>query len=426
MLRCHGFNQPNEDLIQTTGSDPDHGEPGGIAEHLKRELAGGGERDQSHPDCGSAAAVGSVSRSRPISIRRASIPPVLCASTDIGTRNGIGLSRKAKRLLRNSRHQEVDRLHEVDPVLDPDPATENYDDSVQDGPGPVAVKDAFAVNGLRQHLGPTRDVVSERDALAVRKLSEAGAVVIGTTAMDQLAWTMTGQAPGYTRCDNPLLPGRSPGGSSGGAAAAVAAGIVPLAVAVDPAGSVRVPAAWCGAVWFKPSSGAIDLDGCAPLAPCLDTAGIVARHVDDCRLAFGVLSTGEPEAPVRTTAPRLGIPASLTAEAGCDAGVLAIWGPHARTHERRCRGGARGQRASGCPGCRRRVRGESRGESRGALGRRPWSVFGWPAISVPCPDLDVPGYGMQLVARPGEDMSLLGWAGELEELMRNGSKVTGS
>ena len=147
---------------------------------------------------------------------------------------------------------------------------------------PVAVKDAFAVGGLPQHLGLSRAVVSDRDAAAVATLRGAGAIVIGTTAMDQLAWTMTGQAPGYPRCENPLLPGHSPGGSSGGAAAAVAAGVVPLALAADSAGSVRVPGAWCGVVAFKPSFGAIDLDGCAPLAPPLDTAGILARGVDDC------------------------------------------------------------------------------------------------------------------------------------------------
>jgi len=188
----------------------------------------------------------------------------------------------------------------------------------------VAVKDAFAVSGLAQHLGLTRVVVSDRDAAAVAKLRDAGAIVIGTTAMDQLAWTMTGQAPGYPRCDNPALLGRSPGGSSGGAAASVAAGIVPLALGVDSAGSVRVPAAWCGVVGFKPSFGGIALDGCAPLAPCLDTAGLITRRVDDCRLALAALSAGH-QRPVQTAALRVGIPAALIAGTDCDPTVLAAW-----------------------------------------------------------------------------------------------------
>ena len=88
---------------------------------------------------------------------------------------------------------------------------------------------------------------------------------------------------------------------------------------------MRVPAAWCGVVGFKPSFGAIDLDGCAPLAPCLDTAGIIAREVDDCRLAFTALSSAQPEPPEDVAAPRVGVPTELIATAGCDAEVLAGW-----------------------------------------------------------------------------------------------------
>ncbi len=211
---------------------------------------------------------------------------------------------------------------------------------------PVAVKDAFAVGGLPQHLGLTRTVVSVHDAAAVGTLRDAGAIVIGTTAMDQLAWTMTGQAPGYPRCENPLLPGHLPGGSSGGAAAAVAAGVAPLALAADSAGSVRVPGAWCGVVAFKPSFGAIDLDGCAPLAPPLDTAGILARGVDDCRLAFATLSDGGAARAVRSAGAvrpagavgpagadsrRVGIPAAMVAATDCEPALLAAW---TRTLER--------------------------------------------------------------------------------------------
>ena len=364
---------------------------------------------------------------------------------------------------------------------------------------PVAVKDAFAVRGLPQHLGLTRVVVSDRDAVAVAKLREAGALVIGTTAMDQLGWTMSGQAPGYPPCENPRDPGRSPGGSSGGSAAAVAAGIVPLALAVDSAGSVRMPAAWCGVIGFKPSAGAIDLDGCAPLAPCLDTAGFIARYVEDCRAAFIALSVAQPESLVPTQAPRVGIPTALIAGVDCDPKILAAW---TSTLQRLSGAGLALTEVSAPPPVRgigalfaanlasrwgdvldaeplelvhpdvragveygRTLTVRDYLEASDALKAarraaslpdeldllalptvpvppppldkpapvsvasaftRPWSVFGWPAISIPCAGADAAGYGVQLVARPGQDMRLLSWASDLEELIRGGSTVTGT
>ncbi len=365
---------------------------------------------------------------------------------------------------------------------------------------PVAVKDAFAVSGLGQHLGLARVLASARDAVAVTRLREAGAIVIGTTAMDQLAWTMTGQAPGYRAYDNPVAPGRSPGGSSGGAAAAVAAGVVPLALAADSAGSVRVPAAWCGVVGFKPSFAAIELDGCAPLAPCLDTAGIIARRVEDCRLGFAVLSSAQPEPPRDVPDPRVGIPTALIAASGCDRDVLAGW---TSTLERlsstrlvlREVSAPPPTRGIGAvfaanlasrwgevldsepqdlvaPDVRAGVEyGRSltavdylrAGDALAAARRqaaslfaevdvlalptapilppplhrpapvglasaltRPWSVFGWPAITIPCATRVLIGCGVQLIARPGDDMRLLSWARDLEGLIRDGPTVTWS
>jgi Asp-tRNA(Asn)/Glu-tRNA(Gln) amidotransferase A subunit family amidase len=167
---------------------------------------------------------------------------------------------------------------------------------------PVAAKDSFDVAGLPTQLGLAVPVATpERDAAAVGRLRAAGALIIGKTAMDQLAWSMAGQAPGHPALDTPAAPGRITGGSSSGSAAAVAAGIVPLALGGDSAGSVRVPAAWCGVVGLKPTRGLVDLDGCAAMAPSLDTAGVLARSVADCALAMQVLGdvvpTDEPWAP---------------------------------------------------------------------------------------------------------------------------------
>lgn len=353
---------------------------------------------------------------------------------------------------------------------------------------PVAVKDAFAVSGLSQHLGLTRVLVSDRDAVAVAKLRQAGAIVIGTTAMDQLAWTMSGQAPGYPRYENPLVPGHSPGGSSGGAAAAVAARVVPFALAADSAGSVRIPAAWCGVVGFKPSFGAIDLGGCAPLAARLDTAGIIARTVDDCRLAFSALSVAQPGAPVKATAPRVGIPAALIADIDCHPDVLAEWKfvlermkragfamrevgkppsiggigaifaaslaarwgdvvdaePQELVHPD-VRDGVEYGRSLTARDYRQACDAltAAHRHARSLFGEvdvlalptspirpppiddlapvriasaftRPWSAFGWPAITIPCGITQDTGCGMQLVARPGDDNRLLGWASGLQ------------
>jgi Asp-tRNA(Asn)/Glu-tRNA(Gln) amidotransferase A subunit family amidase len=363
---------------------------------------------------------------------------------------------------------------------------------------PVAVKDAFLVRGLPRHLGlAPRAAVSDRDAAAVGALRAAGAIVIGTTAMDQLAWTMTGQAPRYPRCENPLLPGHSPGGSSGGAAAAVAAGVVPLALAADSAGSVRVPGAWCGVVAFKPSFGAIDLDGCAPLAPPLDTAGILACGVDDCRIAFAAVSGEGGVVPARVAlgagggSLRVGVPAGMIAATECEPALLAAWTgtldrlddaridirdadapPQVRgvgaifaAHLATCWGDRVDAeppdlvdpevragvdfghtltatdylRASEALAGARRLAPSLFGDvdvlllptapilpppleqpapvSVASAFTRPWSTFGCPAISLPCAVREVSGCGVQVVARPGEDIRLLSWARELEELI---------
>lgn len=173
---------------------------------------------------------------------------------------------------------------------------------------PVAVKDCFDVEGLRTTVGVRRQTPLEpasRDAEAVAALRAAGAIVVGKAAMHQLAWGMSGQSPGLPPCRNPRDPGRMPGGSSSGSAAAVAAGIVPLALGTDAGDSVRQPAAWCGIVGLKPTFATIPLGGCAPMAPSLDTGGLLARSVADCGLALGVFDRGSPGRA--TSLPRIGV-----------------------------------------------------------------------------------------------------------------------
>src|SRR5438552_8128885 len=98
--------------------------------------------------------------------------------------------------------------------------------------------------------------------------------------------------PHFGWVPNPLGPGRTAGGSSGGSAAALAAGLADAALGSDTGGSIRIPAACCGIVGFKPTWGLVPLDGCFPLAPSLDHGGPMARSVEDCETILEALAPG--------------------------------------------------------------------------------------------------------------------------------------
>jgi aspartyl-tRNA(Asn)/glutamyl-tRNA(Gln) amidotransferase subunit A len=156
---------------------------------------------------------------------------------------------------------------------------------------PVAVKDLYDVARMPTTAGLGGSVAPARaDAELVRRLRAAGAVPIGKTAMDPLGASTGGQAPGFPDCLNPLDPALSPGGSSSGSAVAVAAGIVPLALGSDTAGSTRVPAAYCGIVGLKPALGRLPRRGMVPAMPSFDAPGLLARSVADCVDALAALS----------------------------------------------------------------------------------------------------------------------------------------
>jgi aspartyl-tRNA(Asn)/glutamyl-tRNA(Gln) amidotransferase subunit A len=173
--------------------------------------------------------------------------------------------------------------------LDEQPPEERGDSAWLAGV-PVGVKDAFDVAGLPTSGGVAgTDQPASADAAAVALLRRAGALVVAKTAMHQLGWGMSGQSPGFQRCLNPRAPDRMPGGSSSGSAAAVAAGLVPVALGADTAGSVRVPAAWCGVVGVIPSPQLLPLAGCLPLVPALDRVGVLGLSVETCALTLGAL-----------------------------------------------------------------------------------------------------------------------------------------
>ncbi len=157
---------------------------------------------------------------------------------------------------------------------------------------PVAVKDIFDVTGEVTTAGSLVPAgpPADADATAVRRLREAGAVVVGRTRTHEFAWGLTTRHPVLGGAHNPHDHSRVTGGSSGGSAAAVAAGVVSIALGTDTAGSIRVPAAWCGVVGHKPTWGLVPADGVVPLAPTFDHVGALTSGVDDARLALSVLT----------------------------------------------------------------------------------------------------------------------------------------
>ena len=120
------------------------------------------------------------------------------------------------------------------------------------------------------------------------RLEEAGYAVVGKTNLHEFAYGITSDNPHFGAVVNPLDAGRIPGGSSGGNGAALAAGLCDVALGTDSAGSIRLPAACCGVVGFKPTHGVVPVDGVFPLAPSFDVVGPMARDVATCAQVMDV------------------------------------------------------------------------------------------------------------------------------------------
>jgi len=131
----------------------------------------------------------------------------------------------------------------------------------------------------------------------VRRLETAGYANVGKTNLHEFAYGTTSENPHFGNVPNPIAPDRVAGGSSGGSAAALAAGLVDAALGSDTGGSIRIPAACCGIVGFKPTHGLVPLEGCFPLAPSLDHGGPMARDVHGCAEMLAALV---PELESRT------------------------------------------------------------------------------------------------------------------------------
>jgi aspartyl-tRNA(Asn)/glutamyl-tRNA(Gln) amidotransferase subunit A len=164
----------------------------------------------------------------------------------------------------------------------------------------LGVKDLFDTVELVTTYGSAifREHVPERTAPAVARLEEAGYAIVGKTNLHEFAYGITSENPHYGNVVNPIARDRIPGGSSGGSAAALAAGLCDAALGTDSAGSIRIPAACCGIVGFKPTHGLVPMEGCWPLAPSYDTAGPMARDVGGCIEMMRALVPGFASAEV--------------------------------------------------------------------------------------------------------------------------------
>jgi len=156
-----------------------------------------------------------------------------------------------------------------------------------------AVKDLIDVAGRVTGCGnPTwlaTHTPATFNAICIDQLLAAGAMCIGKTITDEIAFSLLGENHFYGTPLNPAAPDRVPGGSSSGSASAVACGLVDFALGTDTGGSVRIPASNCGIFGLRPSHGIISVAGVMPLSPTLDTVGIFARDVDVLERAAAVL-----------------------------------------------------------------------------------------------------------------------------------------
>ncbi len=161
---------------------------------------------------------------------------------------------------------------------------------------PIAHKDIFCTRGVRTTAGSRilDNFTPPHDATVVERLSDAGALLIGKTNMDEFAMGSSNETSYAGPVLNPWDLSRSPGGSSGGSAAAVAAGLAPAATGTDTGGSVRQPAALCGVTGFRPSYGRVSRYGMIAFASSLDQAGSLTRTAEDAALLLDSMAGHDP------------------------------------------------------------------------------------------------------------------------------------
>src|SRR4051812_20617618 len=199
---------------------------------------------------------------------------------------------------------------------------------------PVAIKDDTDVAGVPTSRGTAASDLTprDRDAEAVRRLRAAGAVVVGKTNVPELMMWPFSESVSYGAARNPWSLAHTPGGSSGGSAAAVAAGLCGLALGTDGAGSVRIPAAFCGLFGLKPQHGRVPLEP-GPSAGWhgLTHIGPLARTVADAALFLDAVADGAPEGGFAAAAARAPGRLRIAVSTKAPPGVVARLGGEQRT-----------------------------------------------------------------------------------------------
>ncbi|RQG95405.1 amidase [Natrarchaeobius chitinivorans] len=192
-----------------------------------------------------------------------------------------------------------DRSNGYRPGSDEDPLNAHITkctvQGAEDGPlagYDVGVKDNIAVAGIEMTCGSKvlEGYVPRSDAVAVERVLEAGGTITSKTNMDEMAVSGSGEMTPYGPIHNPRVEGYLAGGSSGGSAAAVVDGDVDVAIGTDQAGSLRVPASWCGCVGFKPTHGLVPYRGASPQGHSWDHLGPITTTVADAARVLEVLA----------------------------------------------------------------------------------------------------------------------------------------
>lgn len=167
---------------------------------------------------------------------------------------------------------------------------------------PFSIKDLIYARDLKFTAGSRyySDRVSKRDATVVKKLENAGAILIGSNNLNEFASGITGKNSLFGDSKNPYDSSRISGGSSGGSVVAVATGMVVFSIGTDTGGSVRVPSSLCGVVGLKPTFGTINTSGILPLSPSLDHVGIITRNAIDSQIIYNVLKSSTSKPKIKT------------------------------------------------------------------------------------------------------------------------------